>query len=93
MQKYKLITTAAMLSLTLSASSLLVRGDEPIYDAENDPLVSLSYITDVLTPETDKKIASAKSEFADDLIDFSVTVEALTDKLAALERQMTALKT
>ncbi len=70
MKKYKLIALAAAFSLALTATPMMVRGDEAAFDSANDPLISLSYIEKVLTPKYEEKIAelTKKYEAANEII-------------------------
>lgn len=84
MKTYKLIALAAAFSLTLTAFPLLVMGDDAAYDPENDPLVSLSYITEVLTPAYEKKIA----ELTGTVDELTETISTMHEALEELEDQL-----
>ena len=51
------IIAAALCALMTSSFAMFVQGDELIYDSQNDPLVSLSYINEMVVANYDKKIA------------------------------------
>ncbi len=84
MKTYKLIALAAAFSLTLTAFPMLVTGDDAEYDPDNDPLVSLSYITEVVTPSYDKKI----SELTDTIDELTQTLTELNESFEKLEDQL-----
>lgn len=88
MKNTKIIALAAAFSLTLTAFPLLVSGDEEIYDSENDPLVSLSYITEVVTPAYDKKIEELTDiidELNASLSDYAKALSESEEKIKELE--------
>ncbi len=71
MKKIKLIAGAACLSLALSSFAMLVQGDELAYDSAADPLISLSYINEVVIPgyedaigELEEKITSLETRLS-----------------------------
>ena len=82
MKKTKIIALAAAFSLTLSALPLLVNGDEAVYNPENDPLISLSYLNEVVLPTYDEKLATLEEK-----------ITALTKTTAKLEESLTAANT
>ncbi len=82
MIKTRIIAAAAAAALITSALALYVQGDELIYDSQSDPLVSLSYINDVVVAEYDKKLAQ-----------LSDTLAELSKKNTALENANAALQT
>lgn len=96
------IIAAALAALLTSASALYVQGDELVYDSQSDPLVSLSYINDVVIAEYDKKLAelTAKiSEIAKENATLKTDRDSLNDslilanaKLESLEKQLNELK-
>ena len=51
------IIAAALCALMTTSFAMYVQGDELIYDSQNDPLVSLSYINEVVIANYDKKIS------------------------------------
>ena len=79
MNKTKIIALAAAFSLSLSALALLVNGDEAAYNPENDPLISLSYINEVVLPVYDEKIVGLEEKIA-----------LLTETAVKLEESLTA---
>ena len=95
MKKSRLIISAAAISLALTAAAALSASDGAAYDSSTDPLVSLSYIEQVVKPEYDKKIAeldaaleSAKAENAalkTQLSELSKKLDSLTTKVGELE--------
>ncbi len=104
MKRSKLIALAAAAAVTLSAFPLLVHGDTATYDPESDPLVSLSYIDQVLTPAIDKKIADMsiviekkleeKNKGIDEQLKLCTdAINSLKEKLDVLEQENTALRT
>ncbi len=81
MKNIRYMALAALLSLSLCSLPMLVHGDENLYDPENDPLVSLSYIDEVVKPEYEAKI----KELSDIITSLTDTVIALEEKISALE--------
>ena len=79
---------AAALSLSLCTLPMLVQGDEKLYDPENDPLVSLSYIDEVVKPEYEAKI----KELSDIITELTDTIIALDEKLNAANEKLAALE-
>ncbi len=77
MNRIKIFSLAAAFSLTLTAFPMLVHGDEAEYIPEDDPLVSLSYITEIVTPAYDKKIK-----------ELNETITTLTENLTALDEKL-----
>lgn len=65
MHKSKIIAAATAASMLTCALALWVQGDELIYDSQNDPLVSLSYINDVVIAEYDKKLDDIEKKISD----------------------------
>lgn len=91
MKKYKIIALAAALSIAVTATPMLVHGDESVYDSANDPLISLSYIEKVLTPEYDKKLVELTDKYDDAVEIITMLQSTLTsteEKLAALEKKL-----
>ncbi len=94
MKKTKIIALAAAFSLTLTALPLLVYGDEAVYNSEEDPLVSLSYINEVIIPEYDKKIEALETKISgmteimtllqNNLTTANNTIEVLEEKITEL---------
>ncbi len=92
MKKYKLIALAAAFSLALTATSIIVSGDEAGYDSSNDPLISLSYIEKVLTPKYEEKIEelTKKYENATEIITMlQSTLTKAEGKISELENKLT----
>ncbi len=81
MNRIKIFSLAAAFSLTLTAFPMLVHGDEAVYNPEDDPLVSLSYITEIVTPAYDKKI----EELNDTITTLTETLTELYEKLSEYE--------
>ncbi len=96
MKKNKLIAMAAACAITLTAFPLLVHGDDlPPHNSENDPLVSLSYINEVVTPAFDAKLselATALEVLEEKIIDLELQNEALTTENNELKTELEALK-
>ncbi|MBE6613632.1 MAG: hypothetical protein E7632_14190 [Ruminococcaceae bacterium] len=88
MKKTRLIAMAAACALSITASALLVSGNEPGYDAAGDPLVSLSYITEILTPAYDAKIAEMEKK----VNAFSMQMSAQAAEITQLKAENAALK-
>ena len=88
MKKIKIIALAAAFSLTLSALPLLVNGDEANYDSEADPLVSLSYINEVVVAKYDKKLEELEAK----LTEATDLVAQLTESLNTANTEIAALK-
>ncbi len=91
MKKFKLIALAAAFSIALTATPMMVHGDEATFDTANDPLISLSYIEKVLTPKYEEKLAelTEKYEAANEIV--TMMQSALTDaeaKISALENKL-----
>ncbi len=93
MKKSKIVALAAAFSLTLTTLPMLVMGDEKLYDPENDPLVSLSYINDVVKPEYEAKITELSSQIKalnSTVIALNDALNAYSDKIAELEASGTS---
>ncbi len=94
MNKTKIIALAAAFSLSLSALSLLVNGDEAAnsdkteYNPENDPLISLSYINEVVLPVYDEKIAGLEEK----ITTLTETATKLEESLTAANAEIESLK-
>ena len=69
MIKSRIIAAAAAAALITSALALYVQGDELIYDSQSDPLVSLSYINDVVVAEYDKKLEKISANPSQEQLD------------------------
>ncbi len=72
MKNTRIFAAATAVALLTSAFSLIVTGDEstlpaetPVYDSTSDPLVSLSYINEVVLPTFDVKLAGYDSKLAE----------------------------
>ena len=59
-KKFKVIALVMIVAVAAAITVYAAGG----YDSENDPLVSLSYITKVLKPQLDTEIAALKAEIA-----------------------------
>ena len=81
MNKLKIFSLATAFSVALTACPMLVHGDEAEYVPEDDPLVSLSYINEVVTPEYDKKI----EELTSTIDSLTKTVDKLKEVLDGYE--------
>lgn len=81
MYKPRIIAAAAATALLTSALALFVQGDELIYDSQSDPLVSLSYINEVVIAEYDKKLAEINDK-----------ISVLTKKNTELETEKSTLQ-
>lgn len=95
MKKYKLIALAAAFSLALAATPILVHGDESAYTSDTDPLISLSYIEKILTPEYDSKLEDIedKYEILDEIITMLQTsLSKANVKIAELEAKIAELE-
>ena len=88
MKNFKIIALAAAFSVAITALPMLVHGDEELYNPENDPLVSLSYINEVVTPKYEEKITELNSQIAS----LNETVTALNTSLAQATEKITALE-
>lgn len=91
MKKYKLIALAAAFSVALTATPMMVHGDEATFDSANDPLISLSYVEKVLTPKYEEKIKelTEKYETANEIITMmQSTLSSAEAKIGALEKQL-----
>lgn len=94
------ILAAALAAMLISASALYVQGDDLVYDSQSDPLVSLSYINDVVIAEYDKKISELTTKISDltkeneelqsSIILASAKLESLEAKLSELQASPTA---
>ncbi len=96
MNKTKIIALAAAVSLTVTALPMLVSGDETTFDLESDPLISLSYIEEILTPAYDEKIAELikeNKELTEKLTAFEETLKKASETITALEGKITELET
>ena len=100
MNRTKLIAIAAACALAISAFPMLVHGDDPqteaVYDSAADPLISLSYVTEVLPPAYDAKINAQTDSVS--ALQKSVTAAqsentALRSELAAAKKQISSLET
>lgn len=60
-KKFKVIALVMIVAVAAAITVYAAGG----YDSENDPLVSLSYITKVLKPQLDTEIAALKAEIAE----------------------------
>ena len=95
MNKIKIIALAATVSLTVTALPLLVFGDETTFDLESDPLISLSYIEEILTPAYDEKLAEItkkNEEFTEKLTEFQEAITKASETITALEAKITELE-
>ncbi len=81
MLKSRIIAAAAAASLLTCSLALLVQGDELIYDSQNDPLVSLSYINEVVISQYDEKISEINKKISE-----------LTEKNEALSKENSVLQ-
>ncbi len=88
MKKEKLIALAAALAVTVTITPILVSGDEAAYSSTDDPLVSLSYINEVVTPEYDKKI----SELTEKVDALSQTIVLMQSELTSAKEKLDALE-
>lgn len=88
MKKTHLIALAAAFSLTLSSLPLLVSGGSNEYDPSDDPLVSLSYINEVLVPSYDKKIA----ELEDTVDELNASLKIMQESLTAADAKIASLE-
>lgn len=64
MKRSSIIALAAAVSVTVCSLAVIVNGDELIYNSADDPLVSLSYINEVVVAKYDEKISELSSEIA-----------------------------
>lgn len=87
MKKSKLIAALIALLLAVASLSLVVFGSDVIYDSENDPLISLSYLTGIFMPEIESKLAPLTSEVSG----VSQTVEKLTEDLESATKKIEEL--
>jgi len=87
MKKFRYIAAAAAIAVTASALTLFAADDAPVYDPAADPLISLSYINDVLIPAYDEKIA----ELAAAITDLDTRLIAADEKVKSLTTANTAL--
>jgi len=78
MKNTRFLALSAAAMIALSSMTVFVHGDEKTYDAENDPLISLSYLNGVFAPTYDKKITDATAK-----------ITALETKLTAAETKLT----
>ena len=88
MNKTKIIALAAAFSLTLSAFPLLASGDEAEYNPEEDPLVSLSYINEVVIKAYDEKIEELETK----LTEATDLIAQMNETLTAANAEIEALK-
>lgn len=91
MKNYKLIALAAAFSLALTATSIMVSGDEVSYDSANDPLISLSYIEKVLTPKYEEKIDELTKKYKNSTEIITMLQSTLTkaeSKISELEKKL-----
>lgn len=88
MNKTRIIALAAAFSLTLSALPLLANGDEAVYNPEEDPLISLSYINEVVVPAYDKKIEELEAKIAG----AAEVITKMQESLTAANAEIKALK-
>ena len=82
MKKLKFTAAAAALAVTASALTLFAAGDEPTWDPAADPLISLSYVNDILVPSYDAKLA-----------ELSAAISTLDTRLIESEKKVAALAT
>ena len=91
MKKTKIFALAAAFSVLLCATPVLVYGDEMIYDPENDPLVSLSYINEVVIPGYEEMIDDLQDEVRDltsALYRMEQTLSKANEKISKLEGKL-----
>lgn len=88
MKKTRIFALSAAFATALSAFPMFVSGDEAIYNSEDDPLVSLSYINEVITPAYDEKI----DELTETVNELLETVSDLTDALEESENKVAELE-
>ncbi len=88
MKKIRIFALSAAFATTLSVFPMLVSGDEAIYNSEEDPLVSLSYINEVITPAYDEKI----DELTETVNELLQSVSDLTDALEDSEAKVSELE-
>ena len=95
MSKNRIIAAAAAAALLTSAFAFYVQGDEIIYDSQNDPLVSLSYINDVVIAEYDKKLAEINDKISvltNEKAVLQASLAASNAQIKALEQQISELE-
>ena len=91
MKKTKIFALAAAFTVLLCATPVLVYGDEMIYDPENDPLVSLSYINEVVIPGYEEMIDDLQDEVRDltsALYRMEQTLSKANEKISKLEGKL-----
>lgn len=81
MNKFRIIACASAVAMLTTALSIMVEGDAPVYDSAADPLVSLSYINEVVIPSYDAKLAELNAK-----------LDTLVRSNTALSSENTALK-
>ena len=96
------IIAAALCALMTTSFAMYVQGEELIYDSQNDPLVSLSYINETVIANYDKKISELTekiSAIAKDNETLKTSNESLQNsliianaKVESLEKQLGELK-
>lgn len=82
MKKVKIIALIAAVAVTGTVIPILATSSEGNYDSANDPLVSLSYINEVLVPSYDKKIAEL-TEKIDSLSEENTKLKETVEKMVA----------
>ena len=95
MNKKRIIALAAAVSLTVTALPMLVFGDETTFDLESDPLISLSYIEEILKPAYDEKIEALTKEnkaLTEKLTAFDEALKKAGETITALETKITDLE-
>lgn len=93
MKKFRLIALAAAFSIAVSATPFLVYGDEAVYDPESDPLISLSYIEEILIPKYDEKLEELTNKY-DELLEAANTkITELENKNAELVEKLASIET
>ncbi len=95
MKKIRIAGAAAVLSLSLAAFSVMTAAEGQTWDPESDPLVSLSYLNEVVLPENDRKLGELTKkldELTKTVDALSKTVEQKSAAVEALDRENAALK-
>lgn len=95
MNKKRIIALAAAVSLTVTALPMLVFGDETTFNLESDPLISLSYIEEILKPAYDEKIevlTKENKELTEKLTAFDEALKKAGETITALETKVTELE-
>lgn len=86
-KKKQIIALAIVIVIILSTTAIVVSG----YDSASDPLVSLSYITDVLKPEIKGEISKSVNGVSSEVTSLKNEVSDLKKEIEGLKSQISDL--